>query len=378
MRSPRLLLGACGAVLAILLATGSAGAAPDAKAVADAVVAAAVAAGGTARYGGAEASGDNVVITDFKAIQRGQTMTVPSLVVASPVPRQPGGFTASSITFDNVSSTSADGPSMTWQTGLAEAVMLLTPEEIKARASVRPFGSVKVTGIKILVRDGVSPITIDEVVSQFSEVKAGEPRGFTMHAGPIAAKTDLLSTMPSYRRVVELLGYKDFVVNVASEGGYDDKSDTLTLSSFAIDTANVGKLTISGKFSGMSLGRIATKSDSVGTTAQAKLDNLQIHFANGGVVERVIDMQANSSGSSRDEIVEQATAVVAVTFMFSGNAGFADKITGAVGTFLADPKTLTFTAAPAKPVTLGQIFAAAIGAKETLPDLLSVDVKANE
>ena len=205
-----------------------------------------------------------------------------------------------------------------------------------------------------------------------------EPRSFSMRAGPIAFKTDLLARMPTYRRVVELLGYKDFVVNVASEGGYDDKSDTLALSSFTVDTADVGKVTVSGKFSGMSLGRIATKSDSVGTTAQAKLDNLQIHFANGGVVERVIDMQANSSGSSREEIVEQATAVVSVTFMFSGNAGFAEKITAAVGTFLADPKTLTFIAAPAKPVTLGQIFAAAIGARETLPDLLSVDVKANE
>src|SRR6185295_16839801 len=115
------------------------------------------------------------------------------------------------------------------------------------RASVRPFGAVKVSGIQITVEDGASPVTIGEVASEFGEVTAGEPRSFAMRAGPIAVKTDLLATMPSYRRVVELLGYKDFVVNVASEGGYDDKSDTLTLSSFAIDTANVGKLTISEK-----------------------------------------------------------------------------------------------------------------------------------
>ena len=278
MRSPRLRLGAFSTVMALLLVAAPAAAAPDPKAVADALVAAAVAAGGTASYASAEAAGEDVVVTDFKATQRGQTLTVPSLVIAAPAPREPGGFTSPRVTFDNVSGASSEGPSMSWQTGLAEDVILSTPEEIKTRASVRPFRSVRVAGIQIAVSDGGSPVTIDEVASEFGEVAAGQPRSFSMRAGPIAFKTDLLARMPTYRRVVELLGYKDFVVNVASEGGYDDKSDTLALSSFTVDTADVGKVTVSGKFSGMSLGRIATKSDSVGTTAQAKLDNLQTSF----------------------------------------------------------------------------------------------------
>ncbi|MEO8667096.1 MAG: hypothetical protein ABI399_01155 [Bauldia sp.] len=363
---------------ALFIWATAASAAPDAKAVADSLVAAATAAGSTASYEAAAANGDDVVVTNFKTTQRGATLTVPSLVIAAPVARPEGGFTSPHVTFDNVTGTKDNAPSMSWQTGVAEDAILLTPEEVKARATVRPFRSVRLTGIKLASSEGAAPVTIDEVVSDFGDVKPGEPRGFAMRAGPIKATIDVLADTPNYRHVLELLGYSDLTVNVASEGGYDDKTDTLFLRSFSIDTANVGKLTVSGKFSGMSLGRIAVKDDSVGTTAQAKLDNLQVHFANSGIVERVIDMQANATGSTRDEVIEQATAVATVTFMLAGNIAFSEKIATAVGTFLADPKTLTFTATPATPVTIGKIFAAAIGAQETLPDLLGVDVKANE
>jgi hypothetical protein len=363
---------------AVLFTWSAASAAPDAKAVADSLVAAAVAAGSTAKYDAATAAGDDVVITNFSTTQRGETLTVPSLVVSAPVPRAEGGFTSPRLTFDNVTGVSDKARSMSWKTGAAEDAVLLTPEEIKARAPVRPFRSVHLTGIELAAAAGASPVTIDEVVSEFGDVKAGEPRGFSMRAGPIKANIDALAEMPNYRHVLELLGYKDFTINVASEGGYDDKTDTLSLGSFTLDATDVGKVTVAGKFSGMSLGQIAARDDSVGTTAKAKLDNMQVHFANGGVVERVIDMQANATGSTHDEVVEQATAVVTLTFMLAGNITFAEKIGTAFGTFLADPKTLTFTAAPAAPVTLGKIFAAAIGARETLPDLLGVDVKAND
>jgi len=367
-------LGAAGAV--ILFSANLAFAAPDAKAIADSLVAAATATGGSASYESAAAKGEDVVITNFKATQRGETLTVPALIVTAPAPREKGGFTSARVSFDQVSG-KADGKSVSWQTGAADDVIFLTPDEIKARAMVRPFRSVKVTGISLGLGEGQTPVTIDEAASDFGEVVEGAPRGFAMRVGKINVGADQLAAVPSYKHVLDLLGYKDFVISIASEGGYDDKTDTLTLKSLAIDTADVGTVEISGTFSGMPIGRIATTGDSVGKTAHAKLDNVQVNFRNSGIVERVLKMQAEATGSTHDEVVEQATAAVAVTFILAGNLEFGEKISTAIGAFLADPQSLTFTAAPAAPVTFGQIFAAAVGARETLPDLLGVDVKAN-
>jgi hypothetical protein len=372
----QLRLDATGAVAAILFSAG-AHAASDPKAVADSLVAAATAIGGTASYEAATAEGDDVVITNFKTTQRDESLTVPSLVLAAPAPRDNGGFTSARVTFDKGSGI-ARGWAFAWDTGSAENVILLTAEEIKARAMIRPFANLKFGAISLGGDDGRTPITIDEAAADFAEVVAGSPRGFVMRAGKIHVSADQIARMPSYKHVLDLLGYKDFTISIASEGGYDDKADMLTLKSFTVDTAGVGTLALSGTFSGMPIGRIATTGDSVGKTAHAKLNNLQAHFTNGGVVERVIEMQAKATGSTHDQVVEQATAAVAVTFVLSGNLDFGEKISTAIGTFLADPKSLTFTAAPAEPVTLGRIFAAAVGARDTLPDLLSVDVKAND
>jgi hypothetical protein len=369
-------LGAAGAV-AVLLSASFALAAPEAKNVADSIVTAVGAAGGTAAYQSATLNGNDVVVTNFKLTERGETMTIPSLVVTAPAARDKGGFTSPRVTFDGASGT-ADGKTVAWQTGAAEDVIILTADEIKARAMVRPFRNIKVTGISLGLAKGQSPITIDEASSDFAEVVEGSPRSYSMRIGKIKLGTDQIAAIPSYKHVLDLLGYNDFTVSIASEGGYDDKTDTLTLKSFTVDTENVGTLELAGTFSGMPIGRIATTGDTVEKTTKAKMNNLQVHFKNSGIVERVLKMQAEATGSTPSEVVEQATAAVAVTFVLAGNLEFGEKISTAIGTFLADPQSLTLTAAPPEPVTFGKIFAAAVGEREKLPDLLGIDVKAND
>jgi hypothetical protein len=130
----------------------------------------------------------------------------------------------------------------------------------------------------------------------------------------------------------------------------------------------------------MPIGRIAANSDmdkAKKTTSGAKLDHLQVRFDNAGLVERVVKMQAESTGSTREEIVEQAKSAVGITFMLTGNADFADKVAGAVETFLDAPRSFTVSAAPAQPVSLGKIVDTGLDALGALPDLLGVEVKAN-
>jgi hypothetical protein len=235
----------------------------------------------------------------------------------------------------------------------------------------------------VAIKDSASgeTATIDSLSGDFSDLVEGTPRQFSLRANAIKASAAMIAGAPERRAIMDALGYKDFVINIAIDGGYDDKSDTLTLTGLSVDTSGVGKLTISGKFSGMPIGRIAANDDvnkAKKTTSGAKLENLQLRFDNGGLVEKIVSMQAESTGSTREEIVEQAKAAVGVTFMLTGNADFGDKAAGAVETFLSSPKSITISAAPAAPVSIGKIVDAGLDSWGTLTDLLGVDVKAND
>ena len=77
---------AFGSFLTAILAAAAASAAPDAHAVADALVAAFGASGkAVASYGDATASGDTITITGFKAVQpkrTGRDITIATIVIA--------------------------------------------------------------------------------------------------------------------------------------------------------------------------------------------------------------------------------------------------------------------------------------------------------
>ncbi len=79
--------------------------------MADAFVAAFGASGkAVASYDNAVADGDTITITGFKAVQPKRTdrdITVATIVITGAAERQPGGFTAASMTFSDGSASTA-------------------------------------------------------------------------------------------------------------------------------------------------------------------------------------------------------------------------------------------------------------------------------
>jgi hypothetical protein len=53
-------------------------------------------------------------------------------------------------------------------------------------------------------------------------------------------------------------------------------------------------------------------------------------------------------------------------------------VSAAVNTYVDDPKNITISAAPAKPVPFPMIMGAAMGAPNTIPSVLGVTVTANQ
>ncbi|MEJ0012558.1 MAG: hypothetical protein WDM94_08015 [Bauldia sp.] len=362
----------------LLLAAVSAEAAPAPDAVAS-LLAAAVAATGeaTLTYDGATASGDTITLANVKvATPRGSTATVPALVISGAAERTGGGFTATHIAFDNGSAISR-GDTTTWTTAAVDDVVVPSADEVKARAHVRPFAKATVGGVAVSGGDFAAPIAVASFTVDVGPIADGTPTNILFKADGVKLPTALIANSMA-GAIVTMLDYDTVDASIAMDSAYDTKADTVTVNVLSIDAANVGKLTFTGKASGLSVKGLTDPAKSKEARAAAKLDALSVRLDNAGIVERILDMQAKLLGGTRDDVREQLVdGALPFALSFVKNVAFRDQFQKAVEVFLKDPRSLTITFAPAQPVPLGEAMRTAGHAPTTLPDLLSPSVEAN-
>jgi hypothetical protein len=329
-------------------------AAPDARAVADGLAAAAAATGRVqATYDEATANGDVITISGFKIVRTdAKTISVPSVIVTGAAMRTPGGFTATSIAFDE--GTAKRGEDIvTWKTGVVEDAVVPSAEEIKAETDFRPFGKLVVSGLTIAESNLAKPVTADEIRVVMDNDADGYPTAFAAQITGIEFGVEVLADRPQEKAIIDALGYESFDVNINVAGAFDRQNETMTLETFTINTAEVGTVSIEARFGGMSSGKIAAARLDSQARSDAKLESLQIRFDNAGV---------------------EVNAALPLVLHFIGNDAFQAKVATAVQAFLADPKSISFSARPTEPVSLEQILKSN---RSGLPDLLSADVSTN-
>ena len=375
-------LAAFGSFLIVILAAAGASAAPDARAVADALVAAFGASGkAVATYDNAVADGDTITITGFKAVQpkrSDRVITVASIVVAGAAERQPGGFTANSMTFTDGSLSDKEG-SAKWQTAVVTNAVVPTPEEIRGLSNkVMPFSTASMSGIAVTAPDLAQPIDIAKVDLSMAADDKGEPNSVTFATTGIHLPASAFDA-PEVQGVMQGLGYTDLVLAASFDVGFDSGTDKLDLRSLALDITDVGKLEISGAFSNVKVHSMVN--DGTDATPAPKttpnLDALTIRFNNAGIVERALDMQAEILGASREDVAAQWPMALMFLMGDVGGMDFQQKVQTAVTTFLQSPKSMTVTMAPAAPVSFDAVVDTMKQDQAKLPDLLAVGISVN-
>jgi hypothetical protein len=364
-------------IIGVGLGSGQAFAA-DADAIAKALVAAFGANGkAEASYADASANGDDITINEFKVTGDGDTLTIPAIVITGAATRDKGGFTAKSMSVDG-GTLVTDQSTIKWETAAINDAVVPSPEEIKAKVhNMSPLSKVAMGKIDISGGSMAAPVDIDSLDVGIATEADGTPNQFSTNIAGIKLPQGLFSD-PQQVAILAALGYTDgFNVSIALDGGYEHTTDTVTLRSFTIDTANVGKLAIDGKFSGVPLSKLTDTAAAKDVETKGKLESFHIRFDNSGIVEKVLDMQAQQAGMKRADIVTQFTGALPLLLNFIGNEAFQGKITTAVTAFLNDPKSITISAAPSAPVGFEAIISAVGDAPQTVPDLVGADISAN-
>ena len=335
-----------GAALCLAYGAGPAFAA-DANQIADALVAAVTASGESqASFDSASAAGDDVTIVNLKMTGKdGESVTIPTVFITNAQPRDPGGFTASAMSFDNATMLS-DGNTITWGSASVTEATVPSADEIKAKAKIRPFSKMDIANLNVSGGDLPVPLDIASVGVALDLDEGGLPRDFALNVASISVPAEIIAQADDdFRQLMEGLGYSSLMLNLVVEGGYETGSDRLTVRSFAIDAADVGKFSLSGIISGVKASDM-TGDANPDALANGKLESLSIRFDNAGVVERALDMQAKTMGASREDIVAQLNGALPFMLNAINNPAFQEKVAKAGQAFLTDPKSLTITAQP--------------------------------
>jgi hypothetical protein len=360
-------------------------AAPDAAATAEALSALVQFGpeGSTLTYGNASATATDVILTDVKvtSAEDGSTLTVPQLVIVNPIPRPQGGFSADSMTFNAATmiNEGEDADTVTVAEGSATGILVPSLAELEANPRFAPFNSMDLRGLEGSSEMAEFPLDIASMHVELANVVNGQPNDIKMIIDGIVIPVEAFEFEDMIAGALASMGYESFNAGVTIDGAYAEDTDTLTIRSVALRADDVGELSFTGIIGDFPIGNLLEGAEMAqNALTAATLHSASITFRNAGIIDRILEEQARPTGLPKEQFAMGFSMALPLMLNFIGNPEFQQKLAEPLGAFIVDPKNITITAAPGAPVPMMAIAGAAMGAYDTLPDLLALDVKANQ
>ena len=213
-------------------------------------------------------------------------------------------------------------------------------------------------------------------------------------------KADLSGvTDPKTKDAIDKLKVQTLNGDLTINGSWEVAPGTLTVEEYALDLKDVGRLNMAFSFSGYTLNFIKSMQEAVkaqaanpnkeqadqaaglamlGLMQQLSFNSAEISFDDASITKRAIDYAAGEQGMTGEQLAQTIKGMVPIMMAQLNVPELQNAVSAAVNTYIDDPKNFTISAAPAKPVPFPMIMGAAMGAPNTIPQVLGVTVTANE
>lgn len=201
------------------------------------------------------------------------------------------------------------------------------------------------------------------------------------------------------KETIEKLGMQSIDGKMTIKGSWELASGKLALDEYALDFNDVGRLDLSFAISGYTMeflnamrqameasqanpnkdeANAALGLSMMGLLQQLTFNSAAISFADASLTKKVLDVVGAEQGVSGEQMAQSLKGMVPLMIAQLNMPELQNQIAQAVNTYLDDPKSITISAAPASPVPFPMIMGAAMGAPNTIPQVLGVKVTANE
>jgi len=258
-----------------------------------------------------------------------------------------------------------------------------------------PYEKFEIKNVSYTVGDK-NILTLRDISTDFIDYNPGKPLESRFSIAYISHDTASVPDKTFQESVTEM-GYAGLI-----EGSFDvhsvwdPASGDVSVDKFALDVKNVGTLSLSMNFTGMTqavieeIAKLSKQARSkeiddasinmamLGLVQQMGVRNLGIRFDDASVTTKILDSLAKRAGTTKEAL--SAGAVSQLQMMGSSvlkNPEFLTQLVSAVDSFLKNPKSVEITATPPESVAFSLIGGSAMFAPESLIGMLNVEVRAN-
>ncbi|MBX5168865.1 hypothetical protein HJB84_03160 [Rhizobium sp. NZLR1b] len=254
------------------------------------------------------------------------------------------------------------------------------------------------TGPVKVVKDGAEVFSLLE--TNMNLTLREDESGFDFDGAFKSMKADLTKTEDAQSKdAIEKLALQHVQGDITMKGAWELAPGTIDVSEFAFDVTNVGKLNLGFKISGYTMAFMKSMQDAMkeseagankdqsqqalglamlGLMQQLSFEAAQVRFEDASITKRALDYAGSQQNMSGKQMADSLKAMTPIMLAQLNIPELQNAVSAAVNTFLDDPKSLTVKAAPEKPVPFPTIVGAAMGAPNTLPQVLGVKVSAND
>jgi hypothetical protein len=347
--------------------------------------------------GSVEVDGSDVTLTNSRFELGGDQGSLPlGTIEMEGVEEDGGGYTIESVTFQNVDfkqenaevtasnialsgvTVPADVNGNTLDSILLYDEATAGPMEVKIDGkSVASIGSSKLTSE---VSDDEKSVDFD---LQVSDVK-----------GDLNAIQD-----PKARQTVADLGISSLDGKISMVGSWDMEPGTLAIEEYAFDFANIGRLNMAFSLSGYTLDFVRSANETarameanpnkeeaaqaanlamLGLMQRLTFNSAMVRFEDAGITEKALDVAAKQQNTTADQLAQMIKAMTPMILAQYNIPELQNALSQAVNTYLDKPGSFTLTAQPQNAVPFPMIMGAAMGAPNTLPQVLGVTATAND
>ncbi len=196
--------------------------------------------------------------------------------------------------------------------------------------------------------------------------------------------------------------------NVTIDGSWDLETGSFAVSSYSIETENVGTLDFSMELTGLTLETMETlqnlselaqneamepeDGDTDETSPEESpyqkyvlelgqkigVSGLSIRFTDDSITTRALQYAAEQEGITAEEMADKIEVDLGNSLTALNVPGLSEMVTGAVGAYFADPGTFTISIKPQMQMPVLAVIMAGAAAPQSIPQLLNLQVTANE
>lgn len=255
-------------------------------------------------------------------------------------------------------------------------VTLLSAETIRAGNLDQGilYRTATITGFRFIPKDDFGEVTVekveietDNIVDNQAQISRGTVTGIRIPAknappGPMSPQS---------------LGYEEIILDVKWDGARDPETQVATIDTLAVTMRDGGSISISGAFGNIPATRPSDTQSSMMVLSEMSVQGLTIRYTDNSLAGKILEAAAKKQGTTRQQYAQQLSGALPFFLALIQNPEFQNKVAAAIGKFLTDPKSLTISIQPDRPITGAELFSLLQTAPQTLPDVLGVLIEAN-